>query len=805
MGEEKISEERDTQDAPSRRAESVAQSGVASHPHTHVLSSGFGPDTPSSLQQNQILAGRYELLSLLGSGGMGTVYRARDRELDEEVALKVLRRELVDAPGMLDRFRREVKLARRVTHRNVARAYDIGEHGEEKFLTMEYIDGEPLSLLVARQGRLTSARVIEIVRAVCDGLSTAHAAGVLHRDLKPDNIMISRDGRAVITDFGIARALADGGGRTIGVAVGTPAYMAPEQVEGSAQIDERADVYALGVILYELFVGQQPWRGESVYAVAAARLAQPPPDPRAERPSLCEQLAVLIQRAMARQPSTRFASARALSDALGLLPVDNVQSKEPTPPPMAPPTMAVKTGREGKALAVLPFRSAGAEDDEYLADGLTEDLIDLLSMTPGLRVRPRGAVIHLKGKGGDVRELGRELGVQVVVEGSVRKAGDAVRINTRLISVHDGFQLWARRFDRKARDVLSVSDEVAQAIAEALTVEAQLLARAAPTDPAALDAYFRGRFEYHKYERSALERALELFEQARALAPDDPMILTGAALARARLWFFGVAGAASQARECAERALALAPGRAEPHLALGAIRFQEGNCVDAAVEAKRALSLQANLPDAHDLLGKLLTEAGPGDRGIEHFDRAAALDPAFADTRASSARVHALLGRWELAHEMLTGILRERDSFGAFLSLARLLHWRRDAAGARALLSDPRLALPRFEPALSVLRFVADPEHAAEPGELFYQRLVSPHASWRSRALAGQTRTESALSRGLHDEAMSHLEETVASGLIDLVWVDGCPLLDPLRGTERFAAQRGLVEQRARSIRIAAG
>ncbi|HVY49887.1 MAG TPA: serine/threonine-protein kinase, partial [Minicystis sp.] len=274
----------------------------------------------ASVGGTYVVAGRYEILGMLGVGGMGTVYRARDRELDEVVALKALRRELVDAPGMLERFRREVKLARRVTHPNVARVFDIGEHDGEKFLTMEYVDGESLAGLLAREGALSVARGVELAVAVCAGLGAAHHAGVVHRDLKPDNVLLSKSGRVVVTDFGIARAVMDGGaGQTAGGLVGTPAYMAPEQVEGAADVDARADVYALGAMLFELFTGARPWIGDAPIAVAAARLVHPPPDPRAKKPDLPTPLARAILRCMARRREERFASVAEVAAELASL------------------------------------------------------------------------------------------------------------------------------------------------------------------------------------------------------------------------------------------------------------------------------------------------------------------------------------------------------------------------------------------------------------------------------------------------------------------------------------------------------
>ncbi|MSP62343.1 MAG: serine/threonine protein kinase, partial [Myxococcales bacterium] len=253
---------------------------------------------------------------------MGSVYRVRDRELDEVVALKMLRRDVLELPGMLERFRREVKLARRVTHHNVARTYDIGMHEGEKFLTMELVEGQSLGAQFGEQGPMAAARLAALGCAICAGLEAAHAAGVVHRDLKPDNVMVARDGRVVITDFGIACACdASAPARTLG-AIGTPAYMAPEQVESDEPIDARADLYALGVVLYELATGDLPWHGRSAFTLAAARLASPPPDPRAKRPDLPAGLAGVILRCMARKPEDRHSSAAEVASALAVFCAD---------------------------------------------------------------------------------------------------------------------------------------------------------------------------------------------------------------------------------------------------------------------------------------------------------------------------------------------------------------------------------------------------------------------------------------------------------------------------------------------------
>jgi serine/threonine protein kinase len=259
------------------------------------------------------IAGRYELLELIAMGGMGSIYRVRDVALDEVVALKLMKRETRDAPRALDRFRAEVRLARRVTHANVARTFDLGEHEGEPFITMELVDGESLARVLAREGRLSLDRTRQIARGICDGLAAVHAAGVVHCDLKPDNILLARSGRVVIGDFGIAWAkeLAATGGRVVGSAP----YIAPEQLDDGS-VDARVDIYALGALLYEMLTGRRAWSGASPAETVRRRLVEPPPDPRCFRPDLPAAVANVIMRCMARAPEERFADVRSVAEAL---------------------------------------------------------------------------------------------------------------------------------------------------------------------------------------------------------------------------------------------------------------------------------------------------------------------------------------------------------------------------------------------------------------------------------------------------------------------------------------------------------
>ncbi len=755
----------------------------------------------SSGVSGPLLASRYEILGLIGVGGMGSVYRARDRELEELVALKVLRKDLVSTPGMLDRFRREVKLARRVTHRNVARVFDIGEHQGDKFLTMELVDGESLGALVAREGALPLARVAELAAGICAGLTSAHAAGVVHRDLKPDNVLIASDGRVVLTDFGIARAFTDAGaGSTMGLLVGTPAYMAPEQVEGHREIDARADIYALGVVLYELVTGRRAWPGESPLAVAAARLLADPPDPRRVCPGLPDPMASLVLRCMARRRDDRFATVDDVVAALSTVTWTSLPLGPAAPPRDAATVVSVlpASARSDKTVAVLPFRNAGPAEDDYLAAELTDDLIDSLSMTRGLKVRSRGVVLGHAGSSQDPREIGRDLGVQVVVEGSVRRARGSVRISARLISVADGFQLWAKRFDRPEQDVLSINDEAAHAIAEALTLDREAPAREAPSSPEAVDLYLRARHEYRKFWQQDQERALALYAQAEALAPGDAMILSGKALALSRHSFFTGRGVA-EARASADQAVAAAPNLAEARLALGSVLLQQGEWVPAVRELRQALSRGPGIAETHAAVGRVLLEVGDLDEAARRLEAAIGLDPRAPLAVEALVRCHALRGEIAIVDRLIATTITAKEDSAFWTTRARMFIWRRDQAGAAALLAD----LLAFDPNLLVAKLMLSiVAHRRIPTEMRERQIIAVESvgGLRRRTFFMQMEAETNAYLGETEAAFLSMKRCADGGLIDLGWIDHCPLLDELRLDPRFPAVRAVVKQRADEI-----
>ena len=767
-----------------------------------------GSDPGTTTSPPPLIGGRYQILSLAGAGSMGSVYRARDTELDEIVALKFLRADLVHTPEILARFRREVRLARRVAHRHVARVYDIGEHEGDKFLTMAFIEGEALRALLRRSRPLPISQAVSIARAVCEGLAAAHAVGVIHRDLKPDNVMLGSDGALAITDFGIARSAeaVDGGPTaTLGTAIGTPAYMSPEQVEGASDVDGRADIYALGVMLFEMVTGELPFAGGSAIAVAAARLDHAPPDPRALRPGLDPQLAGLILRCMARQPADRFASAGELDAALS-----RVTASDSLPVPIAQPERAAgaaiataATSAGDKTVAVLPFRNAGGDDEAYLADGLTEDLIDTLSTARGLRVRPRSATIRFTGDDRDARAIGRELDVQVIVDGTVRRRGDMLRVTARLVSVAEGFQLWARRFERPAGDALMVSDQVADAVARALTVDPVAQNRKAPTDATAIDLYLRGRAELRDLGGDAMERAVAFLEEAHARAPDDPTLVAALARAHARSFFFRTEPSSIEhALALAERALAAAPGHAEALLALAQVRFARGfrgDYLAAAEHVRAAIDHSPYLPEAHELLGRLRLEVGPLDEGIAATERALALDPLLVTSRLELARGLGLRGDFERALTLVaTAPDGDRAARGPFV--ARLLAWSHEPARWAAHLPPmtPLVETGGLIEAVVAMLLAGDIDPAVHDRFL---ALATPDRPVRFRVLMLQLAAEFSAYAGDPPAALERIRDAIDLGLIDIMWLDHCPHFASLRADPRLAALRARLEERAAPIR----
>ena len=414
------------------------------------------PPTDPLARLRAVLADRYTIGRELGRGGMAIVFLAQDQKHHRQVAIKVLKPELAAALGR-DRFLREIETAAGLNHPHILPLHDSGEADGFLYYVIPYIEGESLRDRLDRERQLPLDDALQIAREIADALSYAHTHNILHRDIKPGNILLSA-GHSLVTDFGIARAItAPGGGQLteVGTLVGTPAYMSPEQVDGSQYIDGRADIYSLGCVLFEMLVGEPPFRGSSLTAVIANRLSSPLPSPRAFRQLVPEAVDAAVRKAMADLPADRFATAAQFAEALD------------TPRPSGPTPVAVPD----RSIAVLPFKNQSSDpESEYFSDGIAEEIINALAQLPGLQVAARTSSFAFKGKSADIAEVGAKLKVATVLDGSVRKAGNRVRITAQLVNVSDGYHLWSERYDSELDDVFAIQDHIARAIAQRFEV-----------------------------------------------------------------------------------------------------------------------------------------------------------------------------------------------------------------------------------------------------------------------------------------------------------------------------------------------
>ncbi len=744
------------------------------------------PLTDTAQEAPTLVANRYAIVGLLGVGGMGRVYRAHDRKLDEVVALKMLRRELVGRADMLERFRQEVKLARRVTSPHVVRTFDLGEHGEDAFLTMEYIEGRSLAQRI-EEGPMPMSDVLRIASAIAAGIAAAHATGVLHRDLKPDNVLVGKDGRIAITDFGIARPASGSALATQDRFVGTPAYMAPEQIEGAEHIGPAVDVYAFGGILFELVTGRRPFVGNNLLAIAAARLTQPAPDPRTLR-SIPDATAELILRCLEREPGARYADGSALEVALRALQDTPVRQSAPSlAPPVSRPAVPDHSAR---LVAIAQLRATG--DLVEIADGLGEEIGDTLSMSRGLRVRPLGAM-RARAANMEAAELGRALGVDVVIEGSVRRRGALVRITARAISVADEFQLWASHVDAQPDGLLSAGDELVRAIAAALTVDIAVPARP-QLAPHVAEAFLEAKAQLRTlWVNGRVQSVITALDQVLPQAPDDPSLLAVLAMALARSGFFGNADNLSRAVVLADRAIAIAPSSPDAQLARAFAALYSSHPAAAAAALARVVKTVPGQVMAQGMLGGLLLEAGTIEDAITHLEAAAAIDPA-TNHLADLARGYCYLGRFDDAIALLMRM--PLNPFIEYL-IARLELWR----GRQYTMRPVDLgAMPEVLRRIQVIAMKTYATGVIRDEDVAEYQWIAANIPQRFRAAECQYIAEAFARAGRQDDAIAMIRTSVDAGLNDIVWFERCPLLEPLRDRAELGPLADVVRQRADAI-----
>ena len=653
--------------------------------HLDGMVDGRPHDAPAELQA--ALAGRYTIERELGRGGMATVYLARDERHHRSVALKVVHAELTSIVGEslgARRFQREIEIAAQLNHPHILPLYDSGAASGLLYYIMPFVDGESLRGRLVRAGPLAIDDAVRLVRDVARALAHAHRHGVVHRDIKPENILLNRDGDALLADFGVAKALAaavDSDQRNahltlsaIGLVIGTPAYMAPEQALGDAETDHRADLYALGLVAYEVLAGAPPFSGRSVQELTAAHITKPPVPIGDLRPDVPAALASVVMALLSKSPAERPQDAtqvlRALEDSAGAASSRAAASPKSRRAGVtmwialgvsallvaAAATFFFMRGRgdpgipTSPSIAVLPFVStSGNADDEPFTDGLTDELIAALSRLPTLRVVARTSTFALKGKNLPIRTIADTLHVNVLLEGTVRRDGERLKVATQLIDARDTRVLWSETYDRDRRDVFVVQEQIARAIATALSVRLagnDVPTRLAPRPTENFEAYQlyqKGRY-FHTMRRGAeLHRAVQYFSEATQRDSGFARAYAGLADAYSSLGILGFERPQDvfpKARAAAERAIALDPKLGEAHGALAHELFTYEWDWKAAEESfTTAIALDPKYPQTRMAYAAFLQGQDRGEEALAQLRVMRVLDP-LAPTGLMSGRVY---------------------------------------------------------------------------------------------------------------------------------------------------------------------
>ena len=625
------------------------------------------------------LAPDYHLERVLGSGGSATVYLAADVKHDRRVAIKVLHQELSATVGA-ERFLREIRVAARLTHPNIVPLLDSGSADGCSFYVMPFIDGESLRARLDRGERSSLNEAIALVTEVADALEYAHAAGIVHRDIKPENILLLH-GHAMVADFGIARALKratespSGTTTTGGVVVGTPAYMSPEQAVGDGEIDGRSDVYSLAIVLFEMVSGTLPFSATTIQGLISKRFIEVAPRLSSRVAGIPDAVDEALAAALALDPADRPAGATAFARSLtgGTNTIERSAASARPAAVSATSTGSVTTTTLGvvtdpalPSVAVLPFANLSSDaENEFLSDGITEEIISTLSRLRTIRVAARASSFAFKERRPNVQDVARQLGVTNVLDGSVRRSGNRVRVATQLVDAGTGFPIWAERFDRPFDDAFTIQDEIAWAIADALS--ATLLRDSGPwtreaVAGAAYEHYLRGRYALNKRTETELLLATDHFIAAASEQPDYPLAYAGLADALLLLGVYGAKPAASvfpPARDAIQKALSLDPSLGEGHATYGAVlSLYDWDWKQAGETFRRAVALSPRSPTAWQwrAMYHLLPQAR-FDEARAAVDRARSLDPLSMAIATSVGVVYHLAG----------------DSAGAVRALRRAL------------------------------------------------------------------------------------------------------------------------------------
>jgi serine/threonine protein kinase len=693
------------------------------------------------------LGDQYAIERELGRGGTATVYVAEDLKHRRKVALKVLRPELAALLGS-DRFLREIEIAAKLRHPHILPLFDSGEIDGLLYQVMPYVEGASLRELLEREKRLALDDALRITRQVADGLGYAHSLGIVHRDVKPENILFEA-GHAVVTDFGIARAVSEARADRLtdtGIVVGTPTYMSPEQAGGAEELDARSDLYSLACVLFEMLTGDPPFTASTAQALVARKSVEPPPKLRVVRPAVPESVEAAVARALATLSGDRFATVGAFVGAL---------------------TAPVPAGGGGApvSIAVLPFANVSADlENDYLGDGIAEEITNALTKVRALRVASRTSAFAFKRQTLDIRTIGQQLGVATVLEGSVRRAGNQLRITAQLVDVANGYHLWSERYDREMEDVFVIEDEIARNIAGALSVilseeEKQVLKRVPTSDVKAYEFYLRGRQFFAQARKKSLEYARDMFTRAIQLDPEYALAYAGVADSCSMLHMYYPSSEPDTelADSASRKALELGPELAEAHASRGFALFQMQRLEEAEREFREAMELDPKQYEARYFYARTCFQQGRFEQAAQLFEAAAQAREDY-QSRFFAAQSYAAMGR---EAEAESAYRRAMDVATQHLELNP---------------DDPRAATMV---AVSYCR-LGEPEKGLEWAER--ATAIDPEDAGVRYNVACLYSLE-----GETEKAVACLEEAVERGFGNASWIEHDPDLDPVRDHPRFA------------------
>jgi serine/threonine protein kinase/Flp pilus assembly protein TadD len=709
----------------------------------------------------EVLAPTYTVDRELGRGGMATVYLAQDSKHERVVALKVLHPELAASLGP-DRFLREIRVAARLNHPHILPLFDSGEIEGLLYYVMPYVEGESLRERLDRQQQLPIEEAIHHARAIASALDYAHRQNVVHRDIKPENVMLY-EGESMVMDFGIAKAVSAAGTQTVtltqtGMMVGTPAYVSPEQAAGETQLDGRSDQYSLGCVLYEMLSGERPFNGATAQAVLSKRFTETPKPIRQLRRGVPENVERALSKAMSTEVSSRYKTAAMFAQALSSTNLETPTDTQTMPQP---------TVSAAKSVAVLPFANMSADaENEYFTDGMAEEIINALTKIQSLRVASRTSSFAFKGKNEDIGDIGRKLKVSTVLEGSVRKMGNKLRITAQLVNVADGYHLWSERYDREMEDVFAIQDDISQAIVVALRViltegEKKAIEKSRTVNVQAYDYYLRGRQYIHEWRRKSVEYARQMFNRAIEIDPEYALAHAGIADACSLLYIHWDAREFNmrQADIASRKALELEPDLAEAHLARGIAVSLTKKFDEADKEFETAMRLDPKLYEAAYFYGRALKAQGRNPEAAKMFERASLLRPEDF-----------------LAPVFLAGVLADLG-----------LKAEADAAAQRSLkLVEERLELNPDDAratnlGAAILAKAGDRDRAVD----YIQRSLAIDSE-DSQMLYNIACSYALI--GMPEEALSSLETAVDKGFGFKDWLEHDTDLDSIRATPRFQA-----------------